>query len=348
MWFTQLTGIITTENDILNKDEGYNWMDTCVDTAPCLALIDTGTSYITMPSSVYNKLIEYLVEYTSDKTKSKANCIKYGTDFMCNTKSYTPDEDLPFIWFQVGGHAFKLRPSQYMLTGTDSCAIGYDCMGISFLDSMGQHTYIMGDTFLREYYLVFDETHYKVGIGSLDDELTVAIPRPPINDFWSYIEMASYIIGAIGVIVCIIASLWKLKKPPSFATWKEYIMPNNDQNDYNQIIDDDDVGNENQNENENDGYNLLSNDNDNDDNNNSNHQNVSIQNNSNNNSITDDNHNKDYRTTLREKREAFLSSSIISIMEGRNMNNDNMAIQTDEDQPHLNFSDDDENRYQVL
>ena len=113
---------------------------------------------------------------------------------MCNTKSYIPDDDLPFIWFQVGGHAFKLRPSQYMLTGTDSCAIGYDCMGISFLDSMGQHTYIMGDTFLREYYLVFDETHYKVGIGSLDDQLTLAIPRPPVVKYTHYISLLIHLL----------------------------------------------------------------------------------------------------------------------------------------------------------
>ena len=145
--------------------------------------------------------------------------------------------------------------------------------------------------------------------------------------------MGSYIIGAIGVIVCIVASLWKFKKPPSFATWKEYIMPSNNQNDYNQIMD------HLQNENRNDGYNELL-----DDDNNDNHQNVSTQTESNN---DDNNNNKDYRTTLRERREAFLSSSIISIMEGRNMMNDNIAIETDEDQPHLNFSDDD-NRYQIL
>lgn len=177
MWFTQLTGIVMTENDNLDRDLAYVWMDECQDTEPCLALIDTGTSYITMPSAVYNKLVNYLVDYTA---LSQAKCIKYNTDFMCSTKSYSPDDHLPYLWFQIGGFGFQLAPSQYMLTGTDSCAIGYDCMGISFLDSMGEHTYILGDTFLREYYLVFDESNYQIGLGSMEEEMSVAIPRPPV------------------------------------------------------------------------------------------------------------------------------------------------------------------------
>ena len=230
MWFTQLTGIIATESDLLSTDVQYLWIDSCVDSNPCLALIDTGTSYITMPSAIYYKLIDYLVDYTSNTV----HCIKYNSDFMCSTDKYTSD-DLPTLWFQIGGYGFKLSPNQYMLTGSDSCAIGYDCMAISFLDSMGEHTYILGDTFLREYYLVFDETNYRIGLGAMNDDLvSEAIPRPPINAFWSYIQIGSYIIGIFGVCVCLIASFWKLKKPSS--AW----MRNARQeiNEYNNIDDD--------------------------------------------------------------------------------------------------------------
>eukprot|EP01083_Nonionella_stella_P219198 785434_1 len=58
MWFTQLTGIITTDDELLDKNIEYDWMDTCVDSSPCLALIDSGTSYITMPSKIYFKLVD--------------------------------------------------------------------------------------------------------------------------------------------------------------------------------------------------------------------------------------------------------------------------------------------------
>jgi len=74
MWFTQLTGILTTQGATLDADEPYFWMDACQDTAPCLALIDTGTSYITMPSGVYNKLIDHLVQHT--KEGGKAKCMR--------------------------------------------------------------------------------------------------------------------------------------------------------------------------------------------------------------------------------------------------------------------------------
>merc|ERR1719361_1938215 len=142
--------------------------------------------------------------------------MKYDTDFMCATQSYAPDSDLPHLWFQMGGTAFALRPSQYMLTGSDSCAIGYDCMGISFLDSMGAHTYILGDTFLREYYLVFDESKSQIGLGSMDEEMSVAIPRPPINELWKWIEIGSYLLGAIAIVVCLMGSCWKLRKSSHF------------------------------------------------------------------------------------------------------------------------------------
>jgi len=109
-----------------------------------------------------------------------------------------------------------------MLTGSDSCAIGYDCMGISFLDSMGDHTYILGDTFLREYYLVFDESNNQIGLGSMEEEMSVAIPRPPINELWKWIKIGSYVLGAIAILSCLVGSCWKLRKSSHFWAWREH------------------------------------------------------------------------------------------------------------------------------
>ena len=232
MWFTQLTGIIHTDNNNLTKaknNDNYEWLDSCMDSAPCLALIDTGTSYITMPSSEYNTLLQYLQDYTDN---NDASCF-VGTSnsestFVCESSSYEPNDDLPYLWFQIGGYAFEIAPEQYMLTGEDSClgsdsngiSGGYDCMGISSLDSMGDHTYILGDVFLRQYYVVFDESNYRIGIGAMNEPY-VAIDRPAESNIWTYIEIGAMILGAIGVVICVCVSCWRLRKPSNPKLWNK-------------------------------------------------------------------------------------------------------------------------------
>ena len=165
MWFTQLTGVLRTDPNENYTSNTASWIDECTDDDPCLALIDTGTSYITMPSDEYTAFTDYLSEIDS-------SCGTASSQFMCPKSS----KDLfPTLWFQVGGYALPLNASQYFVD--NSCSNSYTCLGISSSDSLGSHSYILGDTFLRSYYAVFDESEYRVGFGSLGT-MEVAIDRP--------------------------------------------------------------------------------------------------------------------------------------------------------------------------
>ena len=167
MWFTQLTGILRSDINENYTKSTAEWIDKCTDNNPCLALIDTGTSYITMPSKEYTKLTDYLTELES-------KCTTSSSQFMCPKDSI---DTLPTLWFQVGDYALPLNSSQYFVD--NSCSNTYSCLGISSSDSLGSHSYILGDTFLRSYYAVFDESDYKVGFGTLEYEnVQDAIARP--------------------------------------------------------------------------------------------------------------------------------------------------------------------------
>eukprot|EP01084_Bolivina_argentea_P186310 321179_1 len=181
IWSTQLTGILFTNDSHINVDENYVWIDSCFAINSCFALIDTGTSYITMPTKKYNLLIQYLLQYSTER---EVNCFMSGSRFICDTNSYHNgiNKDLPYLWFQIGGYALKIAPSEYMLSGIDSCySTGssnqvYDCLGIAALD-MENNTYILGDVFLRKYYVIFDGSNHRIGFGSMEN-LSVAIDKP--------------------------------------------------------------------------------------------------------------------------------------------------------------------------
>lgn len=88
MWFTQLTGVLLSDHSNLtepasnpNDNTRYRsiWLDECKDSNPCLALVDTGTSYITMPTASYIQLLRYMEQHVLDNGAASACFINtYG------------------------------------------------------------------------------------------------------------------------------------------------------------------------------------------------------------------------------------------------------------------------------
>eukprot|EP01027_Heterolobosea_sp_BB2_P001175 GEZU01001785.1.p1 GENE.GEZU01001785.1~~GEZU01001785.1.p1 ORF type:complete len:292 (-),score=126.02 GEZU01001785.1:80-955(-) len=107
----------------------------------CSAIVDTGTSLIVGPTSAVEKLMSQ-INVASD----------------CSNI-----DSLPTISFNIGGQDYPLTPAQYVIQeqaddGSMQCAAGID-------DSQGLSFWILGDTFIRGYYTVFDRANSRVGFA---------------------------------------------------------------------------------------------------------------------------------------------------------------------------------------
>ena len=100
----------------------------------CMAIIDSGTSLIAGPSSAMNKVITAIGTVEED----------------CSNIS-----KLPNIYLTFNGKQFPLTPTQYVIklssNGETVCQLG--------LQTFEDDLWIVGDTFMRAYYTVFDRDH---------------------------------------------------------------------------------------------------------------------------------------------------------------------------------------------
>jgi len=107
----------------------------------CTAIVDTGTSLIVGPTQGANALLKKIGNVESD---------------CSNLKS------LPTISFELNGVKYPLTPQQYVIQieqdNQPYCQVGIaGTSGIPF--------WVLGDTFIRAYYTVFDRANNQVGFA---------------------------------------------------------------------------------------------------------------------------------------------------------------------------------------
>jgi len=109
----------------------------------CTAIVDTGTSLIVGPQSGIDALLNQI-----------------GTiDPSCNGI-----ESLPNITFKLDSQTFVLPPSVYVLKEDNGS--GPQC-GPGIAGQSGLPLWILGDTFIRNFYTVFDKGNNRVGFAQL-------------------------------------------------------------------------------------------------------------------------------------------------------------------------------------
>merc|ERR1712113_743143 len=115
----------------------------CHPNAACDMVVDTGTSLLAGPSSQMDPLISQIGDVSED-------CSGVG--------------ELPVITFSFGEADFDLGPDFYVLREADENGNEECMLGIQSMDG-GMPMWILGDTFLRKYYTVWDRDAMRVGFA---------------------------------------------------------------------------------------------------------------------------------------------------------------------------------------
>merc|ERR1719189_1957352 len=130
--------------------------DTARSTRYISAIFDTGTTYIGIPSREYK-------DFMKELTKNRPDCISEGsTDedvFVCQD-IINPTKDLPVISFTATNTdgevvTLNLDPASYL---DDSNELG-------FMPLPGLNIWIMGDSFLKNYYSIYDYANDQISLA---------------------------------------------------------------------------------------------------------------------------------------------------------------------------------------
>ncbi|KAM4047759.1 gastricsin-like [Anomaloglossus baeobatrachus] len=114
----------------------------------CQAIVDTGTSPLTIPQQYMGTLLQYL------------GAQQENGEFVVDCNNV---QNLPSISFTINGNQFPIPASGYINQYNGYCSVAVE---ETYLPSQnGQPLWILGDVFLRQYYSVYDMSNNRVGFA---------------------------------------------------------------------------------------------------------------------------------------------------------------------------------------
>ena len=111
------------------------------------AIVDSGTSLLTGPSSYVNEMA------------TKLGAIEIGDGQYLTSCNY---DGFPDMEFKIGGVTYTLTPSDYLIPDGKKCL--FAILGMDVPAPMGP-LWILGDVFMRKYYTIFDQDNLQIGFA---------------------------------------------------------------------------------------------------------------------------------------------------------------------------------------
>ncbi|NXX79789.1 CATEA protein, partial [Urocolius indicus] len=117
----------------------------------CEAIVDSGTSLITGPSSQIRRLQQYIGASPAQTGEFLVDCRRLSS--------------LPHISFTIGHHEYKLTAEQYVIKSIEDqtfCMSGFQSLDIT---TRSGPLWILGDVFMSVFYCIFDRGNDRVGFA---------------------------------------------------------------------------------------------------------------------------------------------------------------------------------------